>query len=308
MGLIRLTKIAALLLLTLTAAGSGQSHNQTTQPPGAKSRFIVLRLGEDEIGTIKTAARLSTRLSFREPVKEIVCGDLYDPTSGTGSFVVQRIDNDVFIKPVTSKGESNMFVKAGESGEHTFNLSLLIVSPEQAYTVVKVVFEADTASTPTAGKTRRARLVPATASIGSADFSLAANGNSNDAPFFMRNLPMFKELPPPPPTAVPAKIAPVARTPIRRVKPEYPEFARRSNTIGDVVVEVAINKEGSVKSVKVISGSGIFRTSAVSAARLWKFTPAINNQVQSQNTYLITFRFRGNGGETDALMSSSPRR
>lgn len=139
MGLIRLA-IAPILILMAAAVSYSQSQNTTPQPPAPKSRVIILRLGGDQIGTVKTAEKLSTRISFCEPVKEIICGDLYDATSGTGSFVVQRIDNDVFIKPVAPKGESNMFVKAGDRGEHTYNFALVIVPSDQAYLIVKVTY------------------------------------------------------------------------------------------------------------------------------------------------------------------------
>jgi vacuolar-type H+-ATPase subunit H len=77
-------------------------------------------------------------MTFPEVVRDIICGDLYDPTTGKGSFVVQRIDNDVFLKPVVAKGLSNLFVKTGEKGEHTYSFDLLVVSLDQAHRVVNV--------------------------------------------------------------------------------------------------------------------------------------------------------------------------
>src|SRR5262249_51948803 len=43
-----------------------------------------------------------------------------------------------FIKPIVSKGLSNMFVKTGEKAEHTYNFDLEIVSSAQAFRVVNV--------------------------------------------------------------------------------------------------------------------------------------------------------------------------
>jgi len=77
-------------------------------------------------------------MTFPEAVRDIICGDLYDPTTGKGSFVIQRIDNDVFLKPVVPKGLSNLFVKTGEKGEHTYSFDLLVVSLDQAHRVVNV--------------------------------------------------------------------------------------------------------------------------------------------------------------------------
>jgi hypothetical protein len=109
--------------------------------PAAFGQSLVktAALAQDQIGFVKSAMGITTRISFSETVKEIVCGDLYDPASGKGSFVVQRSDNDVFLKPVVSKGLSNLFVKTGESGEHVYSFDLTIVPVEQAYRILIVV-------------------------------------------------------------------------------------------------------------------------------------------------------------------------
>src|SRR5262245_38693949 len=98
-----------------------------------------ISLSPDQIGLIKTAQSLSTRISFPDTVKEIICGDLYDPASGRGSFVVQRAENDVFIKPVVDRGMSNLFVKTGERSEKVYNFDLAIVSAAEAVRVMNVV-------------------------------------------------------------------------------------------------------------------------------------------------------------------------
>src|SRR5204863_9375461 len=74
----------------------------------------------------------------------------YDPATGKGTFVVQRsggVDrpgNEVFIKPVSSKGLSNMFVKTGD-GKHTYSFDLTIVStPQAAHRMVNVTDPAGT--------------------------------------------------------------------------------------------------------------------------------------------------------------------
>jgi TonB family protein len=306
MGTLKLAKISSMLLLILTATGFGQLHNTATPPRDSSSRFINMRLAEDQIGTLKTAAKLSTRISFREPVKEIVCGDLYDPTSGTGSFVVQRIENDVFVKPVATKGESNLFVKAGERGEHTYNFALVIVSLEQAHTVVKVTFGIESPSTsPVRAITpKQGSAVPATLSITSADFMMD-NANSL-APSWLRYGPVFKD--PPPPSTIPVRVAVGPRSPTKRVSPEYPDYAKRMNMIGDVVLEVTADIKGGVKSVKVISGPLVFQNSAILAAQQWRFTPGTGNELPVQNTFLITFRYRGASETTDALLGNSDRR
>jgi len=126
MKTIALTMSIAVLVLMATAV-NGQSP------------IVTMTLGPDQIGQIKSAQEITTRISFPEPVKEIICGDLYDSASGKGSFVVQRSDKDVFVKPIASKAISNLFVKTGDKGEHIYNFDLSIVPVASAYRVVNVL-------------------------------------------------------------------------------------------------------------------------------------------------------------------------
>ncbi len=108
-----------------------------SQSAGAQSPVTTLALSPDRIGEIKTAPGITTMIRFPDPVQEIICGDLYDPATGKGTFVIQRSGtadhpgNEVFVKPVSSKGLSNMFVKTGD-GKHTYSFDLSIVSTPQA--------------------------------------------------------------------------------------------------------------------------------------------------------------------------------
>ncbi|HKV39825.1 MAG TPA: hypothetical protein VJX67_11485 [Blastocatellia bacterium] len=105
----------------------------------AETPITTMTLGSDQIGFIRTAQEITTRISFPEIVREIICGDLYDGATGKGSFVVQRSGKDVFLKPIASKGLSNLFVKTGEAKTgHVYNFDLQIVTETQAYRVVNV--------------------------------------------------------------------------------------------------------------------------------------------------------------------------
>ena len=112
-------------------------------PALAQSPVVTLQLGPDQIGVVKTSVGITTRITFSEPVAEIICGDLYNSADGKGTFVVQRSGsaekpgNDVYVKPVAAKGQSNMFVKTGD-GKHTYNFDLNIVAPTLAHRVVNV--------------------------------------------------------------------------------------------------------------------------------------------------------------------------
>lgn len=110
----------------------------------AQAQIKSVALGPDKIETVNTAQGITTRLTFPEPVQEIICGDLYDPASGKGTFVVQRSGseqkpgNDVFVKPIAGKGISNLFVKTGDDGKHTYNFDLVVVAAAQAHRVINV--------------------------------------------------------------------------------------------------------------------------------------------------------------------------
>lgn len=118
----------------------------------AQSMIVTIALGPNQIGQVKTTQGITTRVTFPETVRDIICGDLYDPSTGKGSFVVQRIDNDVFLKPVVAKGLSNLFVKTGEKGEHTYSFDLQVVSLDQAHRVVNVA-DVSASNSPTAQST-----------------------------------------------------------------------------------------------------------------------------------------------------------
>ena len=121
----------------------------------AQAPVATLALGTDRIGEIKTAQGITTMIRFPEAVQEIICGDLYDSGTGKGTFVVQRSGtndrpgNEVFIKPVSTKGASNMFVKT--DAKHTYSFDLTIVPTTQAHRMVNVTDLAPaTNPTPTA--------------------------------------------------------------------------------------------------------------------------------------------------------------
>ena len=109
----------------------------------AQSPIVTLSLNPDKIAVVRTAPGITTRIAFSEQIKEIICGDLYDNGTGKGSFVVQRSDKDVFLKPVATRGMSNLFVKTGEAGEHIYNFDLEIVAASAAYRIVYVAADAN---------------------------------------------------------------------------------------------------------------------------------------------------------------------
>jgi vacuolar-type H+-ATPase subunit H len=123
-------KAATITLAFFLAASSSVVR---AQQPAA-----TIALAPNQIGLVKTTQGITTRITFPDAVRDIICGDLYDSNTGKGGFVVQRIDNDVFLKPVVSKGLSNLFVKTGEKGDHTYSFDLEVVPTAQAYRIVSI--------------------------------------------------------------------------------------------------------------------------------------------------------------------------
>lgn len=61
-----------------------------------------------------------------------------------------------------------------------------------------------------------------------------------------------------------------------RVPPDYPELARRMHIEGRVGVEASVAPNGSVTSVKAISGNALLQAAAEQAIRKWKFASETN--------------------------------
>ena len=62
---------------------------------------------------------------------------------------------------------------------------------------------------------------------------------------------------------------------IEAVRPRYPEYARAARTQGRVELEVVVDEEGNVASVKAKSGHPDLRDPAVQAVRQWKYAPVM---------------------------------
>ncbi len=77
-------------------------------------------------------------------------------------------------------------------------------------------------------------------------------------------------------------------------KPDYPEHARMARLQGNVSLEVIVDREGRVESVRVLSGNEIFRKAAVEAVREWRYRPALQNgtPVKVVMSVLVEFKLR----------------
>jgi TonB family protein len=79
---------------------------------------------------------------------------------------------------------------------------------------------------------------------------------------------------------------------IRRVEPQYPEGARRQNIQGPVTLSAVVDKDGSVRSVTVLSGNSELAAAALEAVRQWRFKPYQANGRATEFATRITVNFK----------------
>jgi Skp family chaperone for outer membrane proteins len=121
---------------------SSQERPEPSTVSAPNSGIVSLQVSPDSIATIRTAQGVVTRVALPAEASEAICGDLYDPATNTGSFIITKSGTDVFIKPMVAKGATNLFIKTAKPGESApttvFNFDVLVVPPAQAYRVVNV--------------------------------------------------------------------------------------------------------------------------------------------------------------------------
>jgi TonB family protein len=62
---------------------------------------------------------------------------------------------------------------------------------------------------------------------------------------------------------------------IRQIKPVYSSQAKAARVVGNVIMEVRVDKNGYVEDVTVIKGHPLLNQSAVSAVRKWRYAPVV---------------------------------
>ena len=281
-----------------------------------QSQVISVSLAQDQIVGVKTARGITTRLVFSERVQEIVCGDLYDPTTGVGTFVIQRVGNDVFLKPIVAEGLSNLFVKVGEKSEITYGFDLFIGSAQQAFRVVRVTSKSGVPEVKEVKAAVKTLLRPPAGR----QINFAVDSGFDVLPGIVTRIPFALDPPPPPtpgraadkgtPAVLPGTPEFSPRRAIRAQKPDYPDSALRAGIEGEVVVEAQVDHKGEVVSAKVLSGDPHLRYAALNAARLWKFEPVaapMGSKSGSKVTEskIIKFNFVVPATGTDAQKASA---
>ena len=79
---------------------------------------------------------------------------------------------------------------------------------------------------------------------------------------------------------------------IKRVNPEYPEFARKARIQGVVILEAIITKGGTVENVKVLRGvHPILDQAAIDSVKQWRYKPASLNGTPVKIYSTVTVKF-----------------
>ena len=79
---------------------------------------------------------------------------------------------------------------------------------------------------------------------------------------------------------------------LKRVQPVYPHQAMQMRIQGAVQLQATINKQGSISSVKVLSGDAILARAAVEAVNQWKYKPYFLNGEPVDIQTQITVNFK----------------
>jgi TonB family protein len=79
---------------------------------------------------------------------------------------------------------------------------------------------------------------------------------------------------------------------IHRVEPEYPEQARQKQIQGAVVLEARIRPDGTIESLKVVSGQPLLVDAAMASVKQWRFRPHQINGKPAEMQTTITLNFR----------------
>jgi TonB family protein len=78
---------------------------------------------------------------------------------------------------------------------------------------------------------------------------------------------------------------------IKKVRPVYPEIAKKIRAGGPVQVQVTIAEDGRVMEAFILSGHPSLRNAALEAARQWVFSPTTLSKVPVKVQGMLTFNF-----------------
>ena len=137
-------------------------------------------------------------------------------------------------------------------------------------------------------------LLPTVAATGISNLLLGALSGGSEVAMPVAPPP----LPPPPPIIKADRIRQggnvQAANLIEQVNPIYPPLARQARIQGVVVMEAVISKEGSIESLRVVTGHPLLNQAALDAVKQWKYRPTLLNgePVEVITTVTVTFNLK----------------
>jgi protein TonB len=79
---------------------------------------------------------------------------------------------------------------------------------------------------------------------------------------------------------------------LKKVAPSYPEKALKAGLQGAVVLQAWIDRDGSIRDLKLVDGSLLLGQAAVKAVKQWRYKPYVRNGVAVEAETYITVNFR----------------
>jgi TonB family protein len=76
-----------------------------------------------------------------------------------------------------------------------------------------------------------------------------------------------------------------------RIEPQYPADALAAHRSGEVVLEVLVAEDGSVASIRTLSGDALLAAAAADAVRQWRYEPYRQHEQPSQFQTDVTLKF-----------------
>src|SRR6195256_4170805 len=64
---------------------------------------------------------------------------------------------------------------------------------------------------------------------------------------------------------------------IKRVTPNYPQFAKQARIQGHVILQAEISKDGTIQNLQLISGHPMLAPAAIEAVKQWRYKPYLLN-------------------------------
>ena len=82
---------------------------------------------------------------------------------------------------------------------------------------------------------------------------------------------------------------------VKRVDPQYPPLAIQQRLDGPVVLQVIVNKDGSIRDVKLVRGYFVLGRAAIDAVKQWRYKPYAPNgkAIDFQTNVTVNFKFPG---------------